>query len=61
MGLVDFFPASKHITQFLNLASLFSGLAYSNTVFVPFSASTLLDGRQEEHPTCRKLSDEVLA
>jgi len=26
-----------------------------------FSALTLLAGRQEEHPACRKLSDEVLA
>jgi len=26
-----------------------------------FNALTLLVGRQEEHPACRKLSDEVLA
>jgi len=26
-----------------------------------FSALTLLVGHQEEHPACRKLSDEVLA
>jgi len=26
----------------------------------PFSALTLLVGLQEEHPTCKKLSDEVL-
>jgi len=26
-----------------------------------FSASTLLVGRQEGHPACKKLSDEVLA
>jgi len=38
---------------------LFSDV-YSN-VHVAFSALTLLAGRQEEHPTCRKLSDEVLA
>jgi len=25
-----------------------------------FSALTLLAGRREEHPTCKKLSDEVL-
>jgi len=25
-----------------------------------FSALTLLVGRQEEHPACKKLSDEVL-
>ena len=28
---------------------------------VAFSALTLLVGRQEEHPACKKLSDEVLA
>jgi len=26
-----------------------------------FSALTLFVGRQEEHPACKKLSDEVLA
>jgi len=26
-----------------------------------FSALTLLAGRQEEHPACKKLSDEVMA
>jgi len=26
-----------------------------------FSALTLLVGRQEEHPACKKLNDEVLA
>jgi len=30
-------------------------------VFVAFSALTLLVGRQEEHPTCKKTSGEVLA
>jgi len=30
-------------------------------VFFAFSALTLLVGRQEEHPACNKLSDEVLA
>jgi len=31
--------------------------------FIPiaFSALTLLVGRQEEHPACKKLSDDVLA
>ena len=29
--------------------------------YYAFSALTLLDGRQEEHLTCKKLSDEVLA
>jgi len=28
---------------------------------VAFSALTLLDGRQEGHPACKKLSDWVLA
>jgi len=28
---------------------------------VAFSALTLLVGRQEEHPACKTLSDEVLA
>jgi len=26
-----------------------------------FSALTLLVGRQEEHPACKKMSDEMLA
>jgi len=30
-------------------------------VFIPFSALTLLVGRQEEHPACKKLSSGVLA
>jgi len=29
--------------------------------YCAFSASTLLVGRQERHPACKKLSDEVLA
>jgi len=28
--------------------------------FYAFNASTLLVGHQEEHPACKKLSDEVL-
>ena len=28
---------------------------------VAFSALTVMVGRQEEHPACKKLSDEVLA
>jgi len=28
---------------------------------IAFSALTLLVGRQEEHPACKRLSDEVLA
>jgi len=34
--------------------------AYSN-LKIAFSALTLLVGRQEEHPACKKLSGEVLA
>jgi len=30
-------------------------------LLVAFSALTLLVGHQEEHPACKKLSDEVLA
>jgi len=30
-------------------------------VVITFSALTLLVGHQEEHPACKKLSDEVLA
>jgi len=29
-------------------------------LFSAFSALTLLVGRQEEHPACKKLNDEVL-
>ena len=32
-----------------------------NLLETAFSALTLLDGRQEEHPACKKLSGEVLA
>jgi len=31
-----------------------------SVIFCAFSAFTLLVGRQEEHPACKKLSDEVL-
>ena len=30
-------------------------------MFFSFSALTLLVGRQEDHPACKKLSDDVLA
>jgi len=30
-------------------------------IVIAFNASTLLVGRQEVHPVCKKLSDEVLA
>jgi len=39
-------------------------MPYDPTCRVPliaFSALTLLIGHQEEHPACKKLSDEVLA
>ena len=34
--------------------------AHRQTDSFAFSALTLLAGRQEEHPACKKLSDEVL-
>jgi len=34
---------------------------YNISVFVPFSALTLLVGRQEGHPACKKLSCGLLA
>ena len=37
---------------------IFRSFALSSTAF---SALTLLVGRQEEHPSCKKLSDEVWA
>jgi len=33
----------------------------STSSYIAFSALTLLFGRQEEHPACKKLSDKVLA
>jgi len=36
-------------------------LLFMIIVLIDFSALTQLVGRQEEHPVCRKLSDEVLA
>jgi len=34
---------------------------FQSVLWAAFSALTLLVGRQEEHPACKKLSDEVLA
>jgi len=47
----------------LKFVLLFVCLLCSNSVLhlIAFSALTLLVGRQEEHPACKKLSDEVLA
>jgi len=39
---------------------VFFGLFGSGIRFA-FGALALLDGRQEVHPACKKLSDEVLA
>jgi len=36
-------------------------LQYCNITVNAFSALTLLVGRHEEHPACKKLSNEVLA
>jgi len=35
-------------------------VAYKSVTVGAFSALTLLVGRQEEHPACKKLIDEVL-
>jgi len=34
---------------------------FPNQYYFAFSALTLLVGRQEGHPACKKLSDEMLA
>jgi len=34
---------------------------FAFSVFIAFSALTLLAGRQEEHPAWKKMSDEMLA
>jgi len=50
----------------MNIASLLTTALYLNylptylSYLYAFSALTLLVGRQEEHPACKKLSDEVL-
>ena len=38
----------------------FSSIFISLLIFLAFSALTLLVGRQEGHPACKKLSGEVL-
>jgi len=43
---------------FLRYANAFNANAFSTNAF---SALTLLVGRQEEHPACKKLSGGVLA
>ena len=54
-------------TQFVTRRSTspFNSITSICSVFVvqldAFSALTLLVGRQEEHPACKKLSDAVLA
>ena len=43
-------------------ASLTASARYAFRIYrVAFSALTLLVGRQQEHPACKKLTDEVLA
>ena len=48
--------ASEAVIE-IYLVSVFCLVSYSASAF---SALTLLVGRQEEHPACKKLSDEVL-
>ena len=43
----------------LGIGPHFSCFTFSFNAFA-FSALTLLVGRQEEHPACRKLIDDVL-
>jgi len=48
----------------LNYTNIVTGNTIYNgiiDILVAFSALTLLVGYQEEHPACKKLSDEVLA
>ena len=53
--LVNFY----HLLPLLQYA--FSAYAFSSYAFNPFSALTLLVGRQEGHMACKKLSGGVLA
>jgi len=67
------FAANRHITQQMNnfisstqyintnLLVYELKLDYSHYIRSAFSALTLLVGRQEGHPACKKLSSEVLA
>jgi len=55
--------ADLHVAQLMPLpltVSCFSKIQIGFT-FLAFSALTLLVGRQEEHPACKKLSGGVLA
>jgi len=44
----------------LEITVLVTLAAYNSTTVHAFGALTLLVGRQEDHPACKKLSDEVL-
>ena len=46
---------------FVDIAPHFGGKIPPKPNFGAFSALTLLVGRQEEHPACKKLSGGVLA
>jgi len=58
------YPGSVDVgeIQIFDAVALVSDLSlYITIIHCVFSALTLLVGHQEEHPACRKVSDEVLA
>ena len=64
-SLLEYGP-DLHVAKLMPLpltVSCFSKIQIGFTFLVPaaFSASTLLVGRQEGHPACKKLSGGVLA
>jgi len=50
----------RKISQPETVEHFFFVLVYVNGLVVAFTALTLLVGRQEGHPACKKLSSEVL-
>jgi len=50
----------RNYTSELDIANSVSFVHTSLSLPNAFSALTLLVGRQEEHPACKKLTDEVL-
>ena len=54
-------PPATQPPQMGMVLSLISRPIYDDTNMDTFSALTLLVGRQEGHPACKKLSGEVLA
>jgi len=58
------YPGSVDVgeIQIFDAVALVSDLSlYITIIHCVFTALTLLVGHQEEHPACKKLSDEVLA